>query len=255
MLTMIERSPEALAFFETIDAADPSALSACDGWTAHDVAAHVAGIAVEVNRHLAPHLEGDAVPTTRSFEEREAPLRALDHAELLRRLEAEETQMRALVTEALAQDPEAVIPWTGRQMAVATFIAHLRNEHAIHRWDMVGDDEVSVALLGQPALTKHSVAVLGEILLRAGRTHDPEPDAPFAARLHVAGRTDLVVLVDDGVALLQWATGASEEPGVVMDAAARHLFIWGRRPERPGRIHSSIPQSRLARLQILLSGY
>ena len=32
--------------------------------------------------------------------------------------------------------PGAVIPWTGRRMAVAKFIPHLRNEHALHRWDI-----------------------------------------------------------------------------------------------------------------------
>jgi hypothetical protein len=256
MLTMIERSLEASAFFETLNTADPTAVSACDGWTTHDVVAHVAGIAVEVNRHLDPFLQGDAVPTTRSFEVREAPLRALDHAELLRRGEAEETQMRAPVAEVLARDPEAVIQWTGRQMVVATFITRLRNEHALHRWDMVGDDEVGLALLGQAALTEHSVEVLGEILLRVGRAQDPEPDATFAARLHVAGQPDLDVVVDDGVASLQWTAGASsDQPGLAMDAAARHLFVWGRRAAHAGRIYSILPQARLARLQILLSGY
>jgi hypothetical protein len=43
--------------------------------TTHEVAAHVTGIAVEVIRHLEPYLQGDPVPRTRSFEEREAPNR------------------------------------------------------------------------------------------------------------------------------------------------------------------------------------
>jgi hypothetical protein len=40
-------------------------VSACDGWTTHEIAAHVAGIAVEVIRHLEPYLQGDRVPQTR----------------------------------------------------------------------------------------------------------------------------------------------------------------------------------------------
>jgi len=255
MPTMIERSLEALSFFEALDATDPSDVSACDGWTTHDIAAHVAGIAVEVNRHLDPYLQGDPIPTTRSFEVREAPLRALGHADLLGRLDTEEQRMRELVGAVLAQDPHTVIPWTGRQMAVAKFIPHLRNEHTVHRWDMVGDDEVSLSLLAQADLTEHSVEVLGAILLRAGQARDPEPDAPFTARLHAAGRRDLVVQVDDGGASLHWDIEASEHPDVVMDAAARHLFIWGRRAEGPGRLHSFLPQTQLARLQVLLSGY
>jgi hypothetical protein len=40
-------------------------------------------------------------------------------AALCRRLEAEEEQMRSLMDQVLAAEPDAVIPWTGRQMAVA----------------------------------------------------------------------------------------------------------------------------------------
>jgi hypothetical protein len=67
---MIERSREAEAFMTTLDETSPAAVSACDGWTTREVAAHVLGIAVEVIRHLEPYLQGDPVPETRSFEER-----------------------------------------------------------------------------------------------------------------------------------------------------------------------------------------
>jgi hypothetical protein len=65
----IERSAEADAFLATVDTAALEAVSACDGWTTHEIAAHVTGIAVEVVRHLEPYLQGDAVPATRSFED------------------------------------------------------------------------------------------------------------------------------------------------------------------------------------------
>jgi hypothetical protein len=87
---MIERSREAGAFLATIDQTAPEAVSACDGWTTHEIAAHVTGIAVEVIRHLDPYLQGDPVPKTRGFEEREAPLQATEHRALLARLDAEE---------------------------------------------------------------------------------------------------------------------------------------------------------------------
>jgi hypothetical protein len=51
-----------------------------------------------------------------------------------------------------------VIPWTGRQMAVAKFIPHLRNEHALHRWDIAGDDYTSGELPGNMDLTPDSPA-------------------------------------------------------------------------------------------------
>src|SRR5471030_370521 len=117
----IERSIEAGAFLATVEAAAPDAVSACAGWTTHEIAAHVAGIAVEVIGHLEPYLQGDPVPQTRSFEEREAPLQMMEHPALLSRLEAAEERMRRLVEDVLDREPDAVIPWTGRRMAVAKF--------------------------------------------------------------------------------------------------------------------------------------
>lgn len=255
-MVRIERSLEADAFLETIDATAPEAVSACAGWTTHEIAAHVAGIAVEVIRHLEPYLHGDPVPATRSFEEREAPLQALEHTDLLRRLDSEEVRMRRLVADVLDRDADAVIPWTGRQMAVAKFVPHLRNEHALHRWDVAGDDEVGAQLLGGRELVGHSVGELGQILLVAGRQHDPDPDTDFRARLHSEGQRDLCVVVEEGTATLAWADDDREtEPSLDIDAAARHLFIWGRRPDRRGQVRSSLSQPHLARLQALLSGY
>jgi mycothiol maleylpyruvate isomerase-like protein len=250
-----ERSREADAFLETVGQAAPDAVSACDGWTTHEIAAHVTGIAVEVIRHLEPYLHGDQVPRTRSFEEREAPLQATAHLALLSRLEAEEQRMRRLVDDVLSREPDAVIPWTGRRMAVAKFIPHLRNEHALHRWDIVGDDEISRQLLDDVDLVDHSVGELGRILLAAGRRHDPDPDSDFHVRLRAEGQPALRVVVENGDAILAWASDDTDEPSVDFDAGARQLFIWGRRPDHRGRLRSHLTQPDLARLQALLSGY
>jgi hypothetical protein len=66
----------------------------------------------------------------------------------------------------LSREPDAVISWTGRRMGVAKFIPHLRNEHALHRWDIAGDDEISHQLLGTMDLVGHSVDELGRIQAR-----------------------------------------------------------------------------------------
>ena len=251
---MTDRSREAAAFLDTINRTPPRQVSACDGWTTHEIAAHVTGIAVEVTRHLDPYLNGDPVPATRSFEEREAPLQEIGHSALLRRLDAEEERMRRFVDAVLDREPGAVIPWTGRHMAVAKFIPHLRNEHALHRWDIAGDDDTSAELLGNIELVDHSVGELGAILLTAGRQHDPDPDSDFRVRLRTGAQPDLQVIVAHGSATLAWAE-EGDEPAVDMDAGARQLFIWGRRPDQRGRLHSHLSQSQLARLQTLLSGY
>jgi len=250
-----DRSPEAEAFVEAVGTVDPGSVSSCDGWTTHEIAAHVTGIAVEVSRHLDPYLQGDPVPETRTFEHREAPLQALPHDQLLNRLDAEEVRMRTLVAGVLAVEPDAVIPWTGRRMAVAKFIPHLRNEHALHRWDVVGDDELSATLLDQTDLTEHSVEVLGRILLLAGRARDPDPDTDFGVPLRADGQSDLSVVVGGGEARLSWGALPSDRPGLECDPAARHLFIWGRHPEGQNRLISHLDQAQLTRLQVLLSGY
>jgi Mycothiol maleylpyruvate isomerase N-terminal domain len=252
---VIGRSREADQFIESIDRIDPGSVSTCDGWTAHEIAAHVTGIAVEVNRHLDPFLQGDPVPKTRTFEEREAPLQSMEHHDLLLRLEVEEQRMRELVSAVLELNPDSDISWTGRRMEVAKFIPHLRNEHALHRWDVVGDDEVGMTLLGQADLTEHSVEVLGRILLVAGRTHDPAPEEDFCVCLRSEGAKDLFVLVQDGEAALRWDHASSDGHSVICDPAARHLFIWGRQPQGSERLRSRLVQRELARLQALLSGY
>jgi hypothetical protein len=64
------------------------------------------------------------------------------------------------------------------------------------------------------------------------------------------------VVVEDGQAHLAWSEdGTDDEPVVEMDAGARQLFIWGRRPDHRDRLRSHLSQPELARLQALLSGY
>ena len=248
MTTPTARSKEAGAFISARQQVAPGVVTACNGWTAHEVTAHLTGIAIEISRHLIPCLAGEAIPKTRSFEEREAPLQEMDDADLCQRLESEERHTRSLLDQVLAADPDAVIAWTGRQMAVAKFWPHLRNEFAIHRWDFVGDDDISAELLSQPELTEHSVGVLGEILTRRGRQRDPAPDDHFCVRLRSDSTSDVRLVVQNGSARLEIADARDEEPHVDLDAAARLLVIWGRRPDTRGRFLSGVDQPTLARL-------
>jgi hypothetical protein len=39
-------------FLATVEQSAGETVSACDGWTSHDIAAHVTGIAIAVSRHL-----------------------------------------------------------------------------------------------------------------------------------------------------------------------------------------------------------
>jgi Mycothiol maleylpyruvate isomerase N-terminal domain len=250
-----ERSPEVDAFLTARQDIEAQAVSACDGWTAHEVTAHLVGVVVEVTAHLQPYLAGEPVPETRSFEEREAAWRAMADDDLCRSIGVEEGTMRSVLDQVLERDPRAVIRWTGRQMEVAKFRPHLRSEFAIHRWDIVGDDPTSLELLGQPDLTEHAVGVLGEILTRRGRARDPAPDRDLHVRLRSGSNPDVRLTVEGGRARLELAEPGGEEPGVDLDPPARLLTIWGRRPDRRGRVRSGLEPAVLERLQVLLAGY
>jgi Mycothiol maleylpyruvate isomerase N-terminal domain len=249
------RSREAEAFLDALQGTAPSVVTACDGWTAHEITAHLAGAAAEVIRHLEPYLRGDPVPATQSFEIREAPFQALDDGALRRRLEAEEEKMRSVIDQVLEREPDAVIPWTGRRMVVAKFVPHMRSEFTVHRWDFAGDGEIGPALLAQPELTEHAVSVLGRLLVAAGAEKDPRPGEDFAVRLRSEGARDVRVTVENGQAGLHLADDDADEPYAEVDAAARILVIWGRRPDQRGRFRSHLAAPMLARLQALLSGY
>ena len=254
-MTSIQRSREAEAFLEARLCTAADVVSACDGWTAHEITAHLAAMMVEITHHLEPYVRGDVVPETLTFEQREPPFRAMDDRDLCKLLSDEEHRMRAAIEQVLTQEPDAVIRWTGRNMEVAKFVPHVRNEFAIHRWDCVGDDEISRELLSQPALIEHSVGVLGRILLVRGAEHDPFPGQEFYVSLRAEGSRDVRLVVEADVAGLVLADKKIDEPHVDFDAAARTLVIWGRRPDQRGRFRSTLGEPALRRLQTLLSGY
>lgn len=245
---------ETQAFLEALDRLPPNALTACAGWTVHEITAHVAAGADEIARLFEAYGEGLPVPSTRTFEEREPEYRAMDDAALRRRLFTASVRMGSAMQSVFSREPDAVIPFTGQPMTAAAFAMHSRSECAIHRWDMVGDDEVSWKLLSQPEITNHAVNVLAPMLFSRGCQASPAPAGGFAARIRAAGQPDLLVRRDDAGALLEFEPDDGS-PAIETDAAARLLFIWGRRPGDPSRLRSGLPAGDRVRLQALLAGF
>ncbi|MHB1740249.1 MAG: maleylpyruvate isomerase N-terminal domain-containing protein [Actinomycetes bacterium] len=242
---------EAAAFLGALEVTPPDALTGCAQWRAHEVAAHLSAGAVEIARNLEAYGEGRPVPATGGFEEREAPYRAMEDGKLRMELPRSIERVSAALDAVLGTKPDAVVTWTGRQMVVATFVTHLRSELALHRWDLVGDDETSQSLLGQPELTDHAVAVLGRALVARGATSAP---AAFSVVIAAPGANDVAVVVDgDGPRLER--SDARSEPAVVGDPAARLLFFWGRRPGDPRRLLAPGGVEVLVALGALLAGY
>jgi hypothetical protein len=118
---------------------------------------------------------------------------------------------------------------------------HSRSELSIHRWDLVGGDDISELLLSQPELTEHAVNALNALdrlqeyptqrAERAGLAATEE----LSFALRVSGQPDVVLRWHQGRATLSLQDD-SDFPGLETDAATRLLLLWGRCPDPEHRI-------------------
>jgi hypothetical protein len=253
MSTTTPAPAELTALLAALDRVEPDALTSCPGWTAHHIAAHICGNYEEIEQHVTAFGDGRPLERTRTWEERERLLRELDHATLLRRIEDRAAATAAVTGHVLDERPEAELTWTGRTVRVSGFPTHLRSEDALHRWDLVGDDETSYELLAQQDLLVHAVRFIGLPLLRRGLDSGAVTE-PFLARVRSEGRDDLVVQASGGQAHMSVAPPEGS-PTIDGDAAARLLLLWGRKPAPFYRLRA-VDDRRVASLvQALLKGY
>lgn len=245
---------EAEAFLETLERVPPQAVTACRGWTAHEVVAHLTSGAEALANQVEAQLDGRPVPAFGSWEEREPPYQAMDDRVLRAAFEKAEVRMAAAFEAMLRLDPDARFDDVGFGFPVHELVTHMRQEFAIHRWDLVGDDDVGDELLAQPELLEHSVRMLHEPLLEKGLRQDAHLELPFDVRLRTA-ENDLHLRVEGGDARLSLTTPDDSENVVMADPAARLLLVWGRRPLDATRIRSHVSAGQLLRLQTLFSGY
>jgi uncharacterized protein (TIGR03083 family) len=253
MGSTVPATQELTALLASLDGLGPTALSSCPGWNAHHLAAHIAGNYEEVRSHVEAFGAGQPLARTRTWEEREEPLRRVDYATLLHRIESEAARTSAVTAAVLEEQRGAQLTWTGRTVAVSGFLTHMRSEDALHRWDLVGDDETSHALLGQQDLLAHAVTFIGQPLLRRGCGAGAAAN-PFTARVRSPGSVDLIVAAHDGDAKV--AIGPQEGPAdIVGDAAARLLLLWGRKPTPFSRLRGTSDEATVSALQALLAGY
>ncbi len=242
-------------FLQALETTPPDAVTACRGWTTHEIIAHLTSGADAFANQVEAHLEGREVPEFGAWQVRETPYRAMDDAALRRRLETSEKRMTAAFHAALADDPAAQAADVGWGLPMAELVKHMRQEYAIHRWDLVGDDELGMSLLAQQDLLTHSVQLLGDGLLAVGLARDPMPGEPLTVRLRCAGLPDLVVDVQGGEGTLSLSDPIDAPEVIETDSAARLIILWGRRPADGRRVRSTLAPERLMRLQTLLAGY
>jgi len=246
---------EAVAFFAALESVPPQAVTACRGWTAHEVIAHLASGADALANQIEAHLEHKSIPEFGSWEQREPRYRAIEDDRLRGRLVQAEQRMSACFDELLKASAETVIEQVGFGFPVGELVLHMRQEFAVHLWDLVGDNAETAALLGQPELLGHSVRMLSRPLLANGLQRDPNPKAPLSVRVRCDGHPDLQVTVQDGAGQIGLVLPAEPAEMTAADPAARLLLVWGRRVPDSRRMRSNLPLDVLLRVQTILAGY
>jgi hypothetical protein len=240
---------------DTLDAEPGHGLTSCPGRTTHELAAHLAGNYREITRHVDAQLAGHPLSRTRTFDEREGEFRLMDAPSLMAAIADGEEAMRRSLAALLAVDEDPVLRWTNRLVHATGFLKHTRSECAVHRWDIVGDDEVSTELLSPHELTAHLVGFLGATPITArGIATGAGTGRPLVARVRSEPHPDLLVRVHRGEPSFSLVP-IEGDALVEGDPAARLLMLWGRRPTPFNRLRAAGPSDEVARLQWLLSGY
>jgi mycothiol maleylpyruvate isomerase-like protein len=247
-----DRFPEWQPFIDAVQQRRPDAGTWCEAWTVRDIVIHQAGNALELGRVLGGHLAGQPV-ATRTFEEREAPLRAMNETDLWAALHTNMAMLNEVAEAAEDIPAETDVAWTGRTMKVPWFAEHMREELVLHGWDITGDDAAAQARLAEHWMTTHSVLAVGKPMLAKG-VKQLRPGERIEARLRVADANDVVVDADADRTTIRLAD--PDGPATLeTDAAARVLLLWGRRPADPSRICSRVGPETLGRVRSLLAGY
>jgi Mycothiol maleylpyruvate isomerase N-terminal domain len=127
-----DRFPEWQPFLDAVQQRRPDAGSWCEAWTVRDIVIHQAGNAEELARVLGAHLAGEPV-ATRGFEEREAPLRAMNETDLLAGLHRNMATLNEVAEAADDVPADTDVAWTGRTMKVPWFAEHMREELVLNR--------------------------------------------------------------------------------------------------------------------------
>lgn len=249
------RLPEWEGFAHAVQARRPDAGTWCEAWTVRDVLVHNVGNADEFVRVLQAHMAGRPV-STRGFEERDGPYRAMTDVALWQAFVARcEWLVETVETAEQELSPEAAITWTGRTVTPEFFAAHMREEMVLHRWDMTGDDATATHSLMQPWITEHSVHDVGTPLLARGTTRlDLGPTGRIEGRLRAPGTDDILVAATAAGNTIKFVPQEGEAT-IETDPAARALLLWGRRPTDPARWHSQADPGTLRQVRTLLSGY
>lgn len=214
------------AFVDALLSADPHAPTRCAGWTVHELTAHLAAGSAEIADLVELELDGAPTRPTRDFEEREAPYRALSPGQLRRAFFREALRATVAVERMAACGGDRRVAFTGFLLDAPTLTMHVESELVLHRWDIVGSDEISVRALSDPRIGLHAAKTVAGMQPnvfppRSGECERVILRSPGAADIAVTGGTAITI------------TLAPPDPSshvVHCHPAVRTLLVWGRRP-------------------------
>lgn len=217
------------AFVRTLQSTDPHAPTRCAGWTVHELTAHLAAGSAEIADLIELELDGAPTRPTRDFEEREAPYRALTPKKLRRAFFRQALRVTVAVERLSQAGPNRSVTFTGAPLNAPTLLLHSESELVLHRWDIVGNDQISIRALSDPRFGVHAATTVAAM----------QPNV-FPAR---AGEYTTVILRSPSTTDVAVTGGsittigpAPHDPGyavVECHPAARTLLLWGRNPQ-PG---------------------
>jgi Mycothiol maleylpyruvate isomerase N-terminal domain len=241
-LDQAEEIDEVGEFITTLFSTPPTRLTNCRGWTAHELVAHLAAGAAEEAELIEAHLVGGPPRETRAHHERELPFRALPDPELREQLVSNAGRLTLALDQLGNGDASDRVQFSGRAMSAADFAMHSRSECALHRWDLVGRDDIGWKMLGQAALTKHALSVLTSMSTLpetpANRLADRSEQSPARLVLRSEPHDDVVVSIAGGALSMTLEPIGETRADVELDPAARLLLLWGRRePSAPIDVH------------------
>jgi hypothetical protein len=213
------------AFITSLSQLQAMAPTWCSGWSAHELAAHVAAAAEERANLIDDHLAGKP-RATRPWEVREPPLRTLPDGLLRERLAEHALRFESRVA---ALGPDDTIIYTGWAMTSERLRMHSHSEAALHRWDLVGDDDISIRLLSDPAMVSHALTVFTAIpALAEAQRWCQSGWACQPVILRSGTHPDVVVTPGQGLSVA--ADGHS--PVIELRPHELPLLLWGRCPGR-----------------------
>jgi uncharacterized protein (TIGR03083 family) len=215
------------ALADTLMSVDSTAPTACAEWSVHELTAHLAAGSAEIADLVELELAEGRTRSTRDFEEREAPYRSLSPVRLRDAFFTEALRANVAVQRlSTADEGRRRVLFTGIALDAPTLISHIESELVLHRWDIVGSDDIAIAALSDSQLAAHAAATVTAMQpnvfpLRSGPEQTILLRSPGVADIAVTGGS---------VTTLELAPGADDHPAVVCHPAVRTLLLWGRRP-------------------------